>query len=64
MELGKISDDETLGKLAAEADSRLSFLKMLTPRSALRGARDKGVSKTFYFSGEKHDAKPEAGKAV
>lgn len=46
-------------KLAADAESRLGFLKMLTPRAAHRtgGAElGSGSARIFYANGEKFDA--------
>ena len=44
-----------IDKLAAEAESRLGFLKMMTPRSSHRGLLG-GSSTFFYHKGEKIDA--------
>ena len=54
--VGGDSNDEVerLGKLVAEAESRLGFLKMMTPRSAQRG-RQSGSSHFFYFEGKRYD---------
>jgi hypothetical protein len=48
-----------VAKLAADAESRLGFLKMLTPRAAHRtgGAElGSGSARIFYANGEKIDA--------
>jgi len=45
-----------LGKLMAEAESRLGFLKMMTPRSAHRGGGVGGSTRILYHGGEKIDA--------
>mmetsp|Transcript_5639 Transcript_5639/g.7003 ORF Transcript_5639/g.7003 Transcript_5639/m.7003 type:complete len:146 (-) Transcript_5639:227-664(-) len=44
-----------LKTLFEEGNSRLGYLKMLTPRSAQRGNFGDGSSKTYYFKGEKID---------
>ena len=59
-----------LGKLMAEAESRLGFLKMMTPRSAHRGTGGAGgvggSTRILYHGGEKIDAGKagDLGKAV
>lgn len=50
-------------KLAADAESRLGFLKMLTPRAAHRKSSEElgsGTTKIFYAKGEKLDANEAA----
>ena len=53
------------GVLAAEADSRLGFLKMMTPRTDHRGGGG-GSGRTLYHKGEKIDVKDSGkmGRAV
>jgi len=54
-----LDDAERLGKLMAEAESRLGFLKMMTPRSEHRG--NKGGTRTLYNKGEKLELSGEDG---
>mmetsp|Transcript_21087 Transcript_21087/g.41792 ORF Transcript_21087/g.41792 Transcript_21087/m.41792 type:complete len:143 (+) Transcript_21087:85-513(+) len=49
-------DVAALSSLMAEAESRLGFLKMMTPRSFHRSALGEGSGRTLYHGGEKIDA--------
>jgi hypothetical protein len=60
-----VRDKEALTQLFKDANSRLGYLKMMTPRSSHRGyVSGGGSSRTFYFKGDKIDATKGMGAQV
>lgn len=55
------SDVAAQSALMAEAESRLSFLKMMTPRNQQRGVSQGGTTRIIYHGGEKLDVDEAEG---